>query len=128
MTTSYGQTKKNTTQIGNRGESAVVSYLESHKHKVIARNWRTKFCEIDIISLARNPAGEVEIYFTEVKMRKTGDFGGGLSAISPTKLRQMHRAAEFFLLKYPKFRHLQPLLAAADVAADYAVQDFFVIT
>ncbi len=118
---------KNTTQIGNRGESAVALYLEAHKHKIIARNWRTKFCEIDIISLARNSQNEIEIYFTEVKMRQNTHFGGGLAAITPTKLRQMHRAAEFFLAKYPKFRNLQPLLAAAEVDGNFAVQDFIIL-
>jgi uncharacterized protein (TIGR00252 family) len=120
-------TIKNTTQIGNRGESAVVSWLEAHKHKIIARNWRTKFCEIDIVSLARNPQNEIEIYFTEVKLRQNHAFGGGLAAITPTKLRQMHRAAEFFLAKYPKFRTLQPLLAAAEVDGNFAVQNFIIL-
>ena len=118
---------KDTTRIGNRAESAVVAWLSAHKHKVIAQNWHTKSCEIDIISLARNHQGEVEIYFTEVKMRQTSDFGGGLEAITPAKLRQMHRAAAFFLLKHPRFAHLQPLLAAASVNGDFSLQDFIVL-
>lgn len=118
---------KNTTKIGNRAESAVAFWLEERKHKIIARNWRTKICEIDIVSLARNNDGEVEIYFTEVKMRKNNDFGGGLAAVTPAKIRQMGRAAELFLNKHVKFRNLQALLAAAEVDGEFVVRDFLVL-
>lgn len=38
------------------------------------------------------------IYFTEVKYRKKPDQGGGLAAITKTKLRQMKFAAEYYAL------------------------------
>lgn len=61
----------------------------------MARNWRTKYCEIDIISRHRNT-----LYFTEVKYRKTNTQGGGIAAITPKKLQQMAFAAEFFAAKH----------------------------
>ena len=118
---------KNTTKTGSRAESAVVAWLKRHKHQIVIQNWRTKACEIDIISLARNDSGEVEIYFTEVKMRKNSDFGGGLAAISKTKLQKMQRAAELFIARHPKIANHQPLLAAADVDGSFTVQDFVVL-
>jgi putative endonuclease len=118
---------KNTTKIGNRAESAVVLWLEQHKHKIITRNWRTKIAEIDIISLARNTDGEVEIYFTEVKMRQNNNFGGGFAAITPAKIHKMQKGAELFLARYPKFANLQPILAAAGVDGSFTMQEFLIL-
>jgi len=79
--------------IGDTAEDAAAKYLKCNGHEIIDRNWKTKYCEIDIISIF----GDI-IYFTEVKYRKKPDQGGGLAAITPTKLRQMRFAAEFYAL------------------------------
>ena len=60
-------------------------------HQIVERNWKTKYCEIDIIS---SKAGA--LYFTEVKYRKDLDQGGGIAAITPKKLNQMKFAARLF--------------------------------
>lgn len=85
---------KTTKQIGDAGETEAANYLVRHGHKIVERNWRTKFCEIDIVS----QKGDT-VYFVEVKYRKKPDQGGGLAAITATKLRQMKFAAEYFALK-----------------------------
>jgi len=85
---------KTTKQIGDAGETAAANYLVHHGHKIIERNWKTKFCEIDIVSQKNDV-----MYFTEVKYRKRAEQGGGLAAITPKKLRQMKFAAEYFALK-----------------------------
>lgn len=101
-----------TKQLGDRAEDVVAAYLQQEDHHILERNWKTKFCEIDIVS-QRNGV----IYFTEVKYRKSAQQGGGLAAITPKKLRQMKFAAEYFALKY---RHNEKnlRLAAADVSGD----------
>ncbi|MBR3365519.1 ribonuclease HII [Candidatus Saccharibacteria bacterium] len=105
---------KNTTSIGQKAEQAVSDYLESYGHTIIARNHKTFFYEIDIISTKDN-----YVYFTEVKYRTNAIHGSGLDAITPTKLRQMHFAAESYL-KYQntKFKSIQPLLAVADITGE----------
>lgn len=80
-------------RIGDLAENAASEYLVRHGHKILDRNWKTKYCEIDIVSQKNDT-----IYFTEVKYRKKPDQGGGLSAITPKKLRQMKFAAEFYVL------------------------------
>lgn len=82
---------QSTKQIGDSAEDSAVKYLKSHGHKIINRNWKTKFCEIDIVSTL----GDVT-YFTEVKYRQKPNQGGGLAAITPKKLRQMKFAAEYY--------------------------------
>ncbi|MBR2726141.1 ribonuclease HII [Candidatus Saccharibacteria bacterium] len=118
-----GGVSKNTTMIGNRAEEKVVEYLERLEHQVIARNFKTKICEIDIISVR----GE-KIYFTEVKYRKNDNYGGGVAAIDKKKLEKMKVGVEMFL-KYKKgIEQYNPMLAVADVTgADFFVKDWFEI-
>jgi ribonuclease HII len=101
-----------TKQIGDAGEDAVATYLKTQGHDIIDRNWRTKFCEIDIISQHQDT-----IYFTEVKYRRTDDQGGGFAAITTQKQRQMKFAAEYYALKN-KVKDANLRLAAADVSGD----------
>jgi ribonuclease HII len=81
-----------TKQIGDSGEQAAEEYLIKHEHMVFERNWKTKYCEIDIVSKKDDT-----VYFTEVKYRRSALQGGGLGAITPKKLKQMRFAAEFYM-------------------------------
>jgi ribonuclease HII len=80
-----------TKQIGDSGEQAAESYLIEHGHTVLERNWKTRYCEIDIVSQKDDT-----VYFTEVKYRRNALQGGGLGAITPQKLKKMKFAAEFY--------------------------------
>lgn len=97
-----------TKQRGDAAEDVVVNYLTDQGHTIVARNWRTKLCEIDIVSQCGD-----DMYFTEVKYRKNDRQGGGIAAITPKKLRQMTFATELFVAKHNV--QLQPQLAVADV-------------
>ena len=100
-----------TRQIGDKGEQAAADWLAAGGHEIIARNWRTRYCEIDIVSIKDDV-----LYFTEVKYRKNDDFGGGLAAITAKKQRQMHFAAELFISKHPQHegRDMRMLAVAVD--------------
>lgn len=80
-----------TKQIGDAGEQTAEAYLIEHGHTVLERNWRTRYCEIDIVSKKDDT-----LYFTEVKYRRSTLQGGGLGAITPQKLNQMELAARFY--------------------------------
>ena len=111
---------KNTTSIGVKGEEAVSEYLVRQGHRIVARNFRTYFYEIDIVSVK-----DEILYFTEVKTRKNDYAGGGIAAINSDKLRRMRYAAE----SYMKYRGLNvdARLAVASVNRDYEVEDWFAI-
>lgn len=79
-------------QIGDVSESAAAIWLEKHGHKILERNWKTKWCEIDIVSQKDDG-----LYFTEVKHRKNNKSGDGFEAITSKKLRQMTFAAKFYV-------------------------------
>lgn len=78
--------------IGDNAESVVCDYLEKQGYKIVDRNWRTRWCEIDIVAKKAKT-----VHFVEVKYRHTSDFGGGFDYITPAKLRQMRFAAELWI-------------------------------
>lgn len=80
-----------TKRVGDKAEEVAAEYLRQLGHEIVERNWKTKFCEIDIVSWCDGTA-----YFTEVKYRKNANQGGGIAAITPKKLKQMTFAAEVF--------------------------------
>jgi len=81
-----------TRAIGNASEGEAANYLVRHGHEIIDRNWRTRWCEIDIVSKKGST-----LYFTEVKHRKSAMQGGGFAAITKTKQRQMTLAARMYV-------------------------------
>lgn len=84
-------TQETTKKIGDAAEDEAANYLVRHGHEIIDRNWKTKYCEVDIVSYK----GET-LYFTEVKYRRQPNQGGGMAAITAKKLNQMRYAAKFY--------------------------------
>lgn len=77
---------------GAAGETAAAQYLEKAGYEILERNWRVKAGEIDIIAKKHGV-----IYFVEVKYRKNQNQGGGMAAITKTKLKHMERAAQLWM-------------------------------
>jgi len=95
-------------EIGDAAEFVTACYLEERGHTVMARNWRTKYCEIDIVS-QKNDIW----YFTEVKYRRSAAQGGGFAAITAKKRQQMAFSAQLFAERYG-LRDVNLRLAAAE--------------
>lgn len=104
---------KNTTAIGSTAEDMATEYLQSKGYRVIARNHRTRFAELDIIAVSK----EV-IAFVEVKYRKHADFGGGAGAITQDKLRRLNNAASVWLAEHQDYSTLQPRVDVITVEGD----------
>lgn len=83
---------KPTKSIGSEAEHLVANHLIEHGHFILDMNWKTKWCEIDIISKKDNT-----VFLTEVKYRKISNWGSGLEAITTKKLSQMKFAAELWM-------------------------------
>lgn len=112
-----------TRDIGDKGEQAAADWLVAEGHEIIERNWRTRWCEIDIVSKK-----DATLYFTEVKYRRNAKFGGGLAAITTKKQQQIRFAAELFLVKHPQYSGRDVQLLAADVSGEPAsVQQVVVV-
>jgi ribonuclease HII len=104
--------RRTTKQIGDTAENEVADFLRRRGHEILERNWRTKFCEIDIVSRRDDT-----LYFTEVKYRKSDKQGGGLAAITAKKQRQMAFAAKLYAAKENTGK-VNLRLAAADVSGN----------
>ncbi len=94
---------------GRAAEEAVAEYLQSKDYKIIDTNWKTKWCEIDVVA-----EKDQCVYFVEVKYRASPDQGSGFDYITPSKLKQMQRAAESWVLmnRWPD----EYVLSAAEVS------------
>lgn len=77
---------------GRTAESAAAEYLKANGYEILQQNYRTRYCEIDIVARRDNT-----IYFVEVKYRQNVSHGGGLDYITPKKLKQMSFAAQLWL-------------------------------
>lgn len=78
-----------------RGEEIASKYLQKHGYKVIERNFRKGYGEIDIIALKQNV-----LVFVEVKTRTSQEFGDPLEAIAPWKLRSLVKTAQFYKMTH----------------------------
>lgn len=101
-----------TTSIGRQAENLAAKYLQKEfSLSLVAQNWRTRTCEIDLIMQTKQ-----EIYFVEVKYRKNNFAGGGLQSITPTKLEQMHLASQEFLSQNSEYEDSQTHLSAIELS------------
>ncbi len=70
--------------LGIRGENLAVAELERCGYAILARRYRTRHGEIDIV--ARD--GET-IVFVEVKAKETAEFGSAAEAVGARKQRRI---------------------------------------
>ncbi len=86
---------------GDQGEELAAVYLIRNRYRILARNYRIKQGEIDIIARRGGM-----LYFFEVKVRGCGSIIEALEAITPAKARRIRRAAEHYLMRNPALERL----------------------
>lgn len=82
-------------QSGHDAEKLAADYLRRHGFKIRELNWKTKYCEIDIVA-----EKDKAIWFVEVKFRKNDRQGLGYEYVTTKKLQQMHFAADMWVQNY----------------------------
>lgn len=86
-------TSKNSDKLlGRDGEDFGARFLESRGHTLLARNWRGRYGELDLVS----KDGDT-LVFTEVKTRRGQKYGTPQSAVTPAKQKKLCRAALEFI-------------------------------
>ena len=88
----------NNIELGKRGEDLAVTYLRKHNYKILERNYRCKFGEVDIIALDKKT-----LVFIEVKTRTSKEFGSPLTGVTPKKQRQLAKIALYYVQKHRAF-------------------------
>ncbi len=80
-----------------KGENLAAQYLAKIGYKIIERNFRKGYGEIDIIAIKDNI-----LIFVEVKTRTTALFGGALESIAYYKIKSLIKTAQFYKILHPK--------------------------
>ncbi len=81
--------------IGSQAEEDALQFLLRNGLNLLARNYRCRFGEIDLIMLHGS-----ELVFVEVRKRKNMDFGGAAQSVSYAKRSRLIKTAKHFLMKY----------------------------
>jgi putative endonuclease len=84
---------------GHWGERVAALSLMLSGHRILARRYRTKLGEIDLVARRGNL-----VAFIEVKRR--ADLAAGLEAVTPAARLRIRRAAELFLRRHPGLSEL----------------------
>ncbi len=85
-------------EIGIEGEDLATKALKKKGYKIIEKNYRSKFGEIDIVAEEKG-----YLVFIEVKRRNTGSFGDSFDAIDGKKKEHMIRSATYYLKSHKCF-------------------------
>jgi putative endonuclease len=81
--------------LGKLGENLACAELERRGYEILARRYRTRFGEIDIV--ARD--GDTTV-FVEVKARAGDEFGGAAAAVTEWKQRKVTSMAIDYLSRH----------------------------
>ena len=79
--------------LGRAGEAAAEDYLRQLGYTVIARNYRCRSGEVDLVA-----TDDTTLVFVEVKTRSGKTFGSPLEAVDARKQRRLAAAAQHFLV------------------------------
>ncbi len=83
---------------GAAAEASAVRFLERAGLKIIERNVRCRFGEIDIV--ARDG---VCLVFVEVRLRASERYGGAVASVDARKQNRLAATARWYLARRPKF-------------------------
>ena len=98
MTLDYLAENKSSHQKGADGENKAVGFLISENYSIVARNWRTRYGEIDIIAFRDDT-----LVFAEVKTLPSGQLETLAHELNKRKQKKIVKTAQFFLLNHREY-------------------------
>jgi putative endonuclease len=90
--------KSNHLKKGTDAEKAAEKFLSTRGLKIIARNFSSRFGEIDLICEDKN-----DLVFVEVRFRSNTHFGSAVETVTIAKQRKITKTAHYFLQTHPNF-------------------------
>jgi putative endonuclease len=79
-------------QYGQSSEDVALRFLQRRGYRILARNYRTRMGEIDIVARHKGV-----IVFVEVKARRSTGYGNPKWALTPSKQRKLSMTALAYL-------------------------------
>lgn len=79
-------------KIGNKGEDIAANYLQKNGLKIINRNIKNRYGEIDIIAKQNNM-----LIFVEVRTRKKDSLVSAVASINYQKQQKWQKASQFYI-------------------------------
>ncbi|MDF1654195.1 MAG: YraN family protein [Coxiellaceae bacterium] len=89
-----------TQRVGSIAEQAALNHLRKQGLKLIKRNFRSKYGEIDLIMQHKNV-----LVFVEVRYRQSQDYGGSIVSITELKQQRIIRTAQYYLYSNRQHAH-----------------------
>jgi len=98
-------------KIGEIGEQIALDYLVQRGYRLVCRNWRCRYGELDLVTCVGNPESE-EFVFVEVKTRLDSHLAKrhlleNITQRKQQKLRllsQVYLGSQFRDIRFPRFR------------------------
>ena len=113
-----------TDRLGRSGERLAADYLQRLGYELIARNVRRREGEVDLIAVDSGIDGGT-LVFVEVKLRRPGQAGRAIEALSAAKQRRLRDLALAYAAEHPELPEQQRIdVVAIDLAADGSVASF----
>jgi putative endonuclease len=88
-----------TLDAGRWAEDRALEHLEACGLEVLARNYRCRFGELDLVM-----THGTTLVFVEVRYRRNDRFGRAADTVTPAKQRRLQYAARHFLARFPAGR------------------------
>ena len=98
----------NTRERGKLGEALALEFLNNKRYSTVAKGWRSRFGEIDLI--VKNSA---YLVFVEVKLRKSADFAHAREYVGKAKQNKIRATASLWLASHETT--LQPRFDVVEV-------------
>ncbi|HEV8116070.1 MAG TPA: YraN family protein, partial [Acidimicrobiales bacterium] len=76
--------------LGRAVEERAASWYQAHGYDVVARNWRCREGEVDLVAVRRRDG---LVVFCEVKARRSARFGSAAEAVGRNKQARLRRLA-----------------------------------
>ncbi len=86
--------------LGDQFEQHAAQWLRDRGQQVLAKNFRARTGEIDLITREQNL-----LVFVEVKARSHPGFGGAAITVDRRKQARILRTAQVFLRRHPQYAH-----------------------
>ncbi len=84
----------NNTEKGNAGEEIAVAYLIKHGYQILAKNWRSKHLELDVVAFINQT-----LVIIEVKLRAGNAFGNPEEFVTIKKQKNLIKAAHAYIIE-----------------------------